>query len=469
MSSTFFGLNVALSGVTTQQRALNTVSHNLTNATTPGFSRQRVQTSAATPFAYPGLNTAVGPGQLGTGVVATQYARMRDQFADLSYRGGTSDLGQFKAKSDALSNIDTIIDEPGDTGLTSLLSKFWGSWQTLSVNPDSAASREAVRQSGASLAQGFNDLSAKLTAAQTEANTRIGLGVTRVNEIAGQVNELNKQIALVVSVGQEPNDLRDQRDLLIDQLSAFTDVSVTPPSASGRVSVAIGSQLLVDSGTDTVNPLAISGAGAATVNGVATTITSGSLRGSVDLRDTVIGGAGGYLAQLDALAAGIAGSVNTRHAAGFGTNASTGNNFFAGATAATLAISAPVLASVDNIAASTTLAGLPGNADNAVALSQLQFVVQPIGASTTTIDGFYHQLVAKVGVDTDQANRLAQVQQGVLDAAETRRAAASGVNLDEEMSDMVRFQKSYNAAARMVTTVDEMLDTIISRMGLVGR
>ena len=123
MSSTFFGLNVALSGVTTQQRALNTVSHNLTNATTPGFSRQRVQTSAATPFAYPGLNTAVGPGQLGTGVVATQYARMRDQFADLSYRGGTSDLGQFKAKSDALSNIDTIIDEPGDTGLTSLLSK----------------------------------------------------------------------------------------------------------------------------------------------------------------------------------------------------------------------------------------------------------------------------------------------------------------------------------------------------------
>lgn len=469
MGSTFFGLNVALSGVVTQQRALNTVSQNLTNATTPGYSRQRVETAAQTPYPYPALNMPVGPGQLGTGVVATQYVRLRDQFADLSFRSGTSDLGQFQAKADTLSNIDTVIDEPGDTGITHLLGEFWGSWQALSVNPDSAASREAVRAAGESLAKGFNDLNAQLTAAQTDADTRVGLGVTRVNELAGQVNELNKQIAKVVSVGQEPNDLRDQRDLLLDQISSFSDVTVTPPSANGKVSVAIGSQLLVDSGTDTVNALAISAAGAATVNGVATTIVSGSLRGQVDIRDTVIGGATGYIAQLDALAAAVAGAVNTRHAAGFGTDGSTGNNFFAGATAATLAVSAPVLASVDAIAASDTAGNLPGGADNAVAMSQLQFVVQTIGASTTTLDGFYQQMVAKVGVDTDQANRLAQVQQGVLEAAETRRSATSGVNLDEEMSDMVRFQKSYNAAARMVTTLDEMLDTIISRMGVVGR
>ena len=469
MASTFFGLNVALSGVVTQQRALNTVSHNLTNATTPGFSRQRVNMEAATPFSRPGLNNPVGPGQMGTGVVAAQYTRLRDQFADLSYRSGTSDLGQFKAKADSLGAIDTIIDEPGETGLTHLLSQFWGSWQALSVNPDSAASREAVRAAGESLAQGFRDLNKQLTDSQSEADTRVNIGVNRVNELGAQVNELNKQIAMVVAVGQEPNDLRDMRDLLIDQISAFTDVTVTPPSANGKVSIAIGSQLLVNSGTDTVNALAVSAAGAATVNGVATTISSGSLRGQVDMRDTVLGGPTGYLAQLDALAAAVAGSINTRHAAGFGTDGSTGNNFFAGATAATLAVSAPVLASVDAIAASDTAANLPGGSDNAVALAQLQFVVQLIGASTTTLDGFYQQMVARVGVDTDQANRLTQVQTGVLEAAETRRAATSGVNLDEEMSDMVRFQKSYNAAARMVTTVDEMLDTIISRMGLVGR
>ena len=469
MGSTFFGLNVALSGVVTQQRALNNVSHNLTNATTPGYSRQRVDMSASMPFTQPALNMPVSAGQVGTGVVATQYTRLRDQFVDVNFRGATSDVGQFTAKSDALGNLDSIIDEPGDTGITHLMGEFWGSWQALSLSPESAANRTAVRDSGQALAEGFNDLSANLTKAQGDANTAIGLGTARVNEISGQINELNRKIALVKAVGQEPNDLRDQRDLLIDQIAGYANVGVTENPASGKVSVAIGSQLIVDSTTDTVNALAIDGAGAATVNGVATTITSGSLRGLVDLRDTVIGGTTGYIAQLDTLAAAVANVVNTRHAAGYGLDGSTGNAFFAGTTAATLGISAAVTASTDKIAASDTAAGVPAGAANATGIAQLQYVVQTIGTATTSLDGFYQQLVTKLGVDTDQATRLAQVHQGVLDAATSRREGVSGVNLDEEMSDMVRFQKSYNAAARMVTTLDDMLETIVSRMGLVGR
>jgi len=469
MASTFFGLNVALSGVLTQQRALNTVSHNLTNATTPGYTRQRVEMSAATPHPYPAINMPVGPGQLGTGVVATQYARLRDQFVDLNYRATSADVGNHGAKADALSTIDTIIDEPGQTGLTHLLSQYWGSWQALSLQPDSAAARETVRHAGDALAKGFNDLGAQLTASQNEANTRIGLGVGRVNEMAGQVNELNKQIAMVVAVGQEPNDLRDQRDMLIDEIATFSNVTVTEPGANGKVSIAIGSQMLVDGTTDAVGALAIDGAGAATINGAATTVTSGGLRGLVDIRDTIIGGPAGYISQLDTLAAALATSVNTRHQAGFGLDGTTGNAFFAGNTAATLSLSAAVAGSVDAIAASDTAGNVPAGADNAIGLAQLQFVVQAVGASTTTLDGFYAQMVAKVGVDTDQATRMAQVQNGVLEAAQARRDGTSGVNLDEEMSDMVRFQKSYNAAARMVTTLDEMLDTIISRMGVVGR
>jgi flagellar hook-associated protein 1 len=469
MASTFFGLNVALSGVVTQQRALNTVSHNLTNATTPGYSRQRVDTAAATPHPYPAVNMPVGPGQLGTGVVATQHARLRDQFVDLSFRGGTADLGNHQARADALRTIDTVIDEPGETGITHLLSRFWGSWQALSLQPDSAAARETVRHAGQALAQGFNDLSTQLTASRAEADTRIGLGTARVNELAGQVNELNKQIAMVVAVGQEPNDLRDRRDLLIDQIAGYADVTVTEPGVNGKVSIAIGSQLLVDGTTDAIGPLAIDAAGAATVNGVPTTIASGSLRGLVDIRDTVIGGATGYLAQIDTLAASLAASVNARHAVGFGLDGSTGTAFFTGASASTLALSAAITASVDAIAASDSAGNVPAGADNAVGMAQLQFVVQAIGGSTTTLDGFYQQMVARIGVDTDQASRMAQVQQGVLDAAQSRRDGVSGVNLDEEMSDMVRFQKSYNAAARMVTALDEMLDTIISRMGVVGR
>jgi flagellar hook-associated protein 1 len=274
---------------------------------------------------------------------------------------------------------------------------------------------------------------------------------------------------MVVAVGQTPNDLRDQRDLLIDQIASYANVTVTEPGTTGKVSIAIGSQLIVDGTTDTVGTLAIDAAGAATVSGVATTITNGSLRGNVDIRDTVIGGPAGYLAQLDTFAAALSSSVNARHAAGAGLDGSTGNPFFAGATAAGLGLAAPIIASVDAIAASDTTGNLPAGADNAISLAQLQFVVQPIGASTTTLDGFYQQMVARIGVETDQASRMAQVQQGVLAAAQSRRDGVSGVKLDEEMADMVRFQKSYNAAARMITTLDEMLETIVSRMGVVGR
>lgn len=469
MPSTFFGLSAALSGLVTQQRALNTVTHNLTNATTPGYSRQRVDMAAQTPYSYPALNLPVGPGQIGTGVVATQHARLRDQFIDVQYRDQSSASGEFTARSDALGRIDTVLDEPGDTGITSLLQKFWGSWHALSLQPDSAAAREAVRDAGLSLAKGFGDLSAQLTASRNEADARIGLQVSRVNQLAGQVNQLNQQIALVVSVGQQPNDLRDMRDQLLDELAGHTSISVSQPGANGKVSVSIGSQLLVDSSTDTVAALAIGPGGAATVGGAATTVASGSLRGLLDVRDTIVGGPTGYLAQLDTLAATLATTVNARHATGFGIGGTTGTPFFAGTTASTLSLSAPVAASVDAIAASGTAAGVPANADAAVSLAQLQFVVQTIGASTTTIDGFYQQMVAKVGVDTDQAKRLAEVQQGVLGAAESRRQSVSGVNLDEEMTDMVRFQKSYNAAARMITTLDDMLETIVNRMGMVGR
>lgn len=469
MGSTFFGLNVALSGVTTNQRALNTVSHNLTNATTPGYTRQRVETAAQIPYTHPALNNAVAPGQVGTGVVATAHLRLRDQFVDLNFRTTSSDVGQWQARSDAMSNLDTVIDEPGDTGITTLMSKYWSAWHALSLQPDSAAAREAVRSAGQTLSAGFNDLNRQLTQAQTEADTRVGLGVQRVNEIAGQVNNLNQQIAMVVAVGQEPNDLRDQRDLLLDELSTYTDVGVAETGPNGKVTVTIGNQILLDPSTDTVNALAINGTGAATVGGNAATITSGKLRGLVDLRDTVIGGANGYIAQLDTMAAALATSVNTRHAAGFGLDGSTGNAFFTGTTAATLAVDPGILASTDKIAASGTAAGLPGGADAAIGLAQLQYVVQTIGTTTTTLDGFYGQFVSRIGVDADQASRLQQVQSGVLDAAQARRDGVSGVNMDEEMTDMVRFQKSYNAAARMITTLDQMLETIITGMGVVGR
>ncbi len=469
MASTFFGLSTALSGLVTHQRALNTTTHNIANVNTEGYTRQRVNMEASLAFPQPAVNTEVAPGQIGTGVQIAEYARLRDQFVDLQYRAQAAAHGQFDARSATLDRLNQVIDEPGDTGITDLLSRFWGSWQALSLNPESSATREAVRAAGDLLAQGFQDTRAQLVASQTEADTRITATVDQLNLWAGQINDLNQAIAKVNAVGMSPNDLMDQRDLLIDGIAAAGNVAVTTPGPNGKISLAFGGQVLVDGTSDTVNPVAVSGAGVVTVGAGVATVTDGSLRGLIDVRDTVIGGAGGYIAALDQIAATVITQVNARHAAGFALDGSTGNQFFQGADAASMAIAAGVQGSADLIAASATAAGVPGDADNAVSLAQLQYVVMPIGANTTTMGGAWAAWVSRLGVDTDQATRLAEVQQGVLDVATARRDAVGGVNMDEEVADMVRFQKSYNAAARMITTLDSMLETIVSRMGIVGR
>jgi len=469
MASTFFGLSSALSGLMAHQRALDTTSNNISNINTEGYTRQRVDMRAAPSFPQPAVNTEVAPGQIGTGVQIQDFARLRDQFVDLQFRAQTATHGQLDARSKSLDRLNEVIDEPGDTGLTTLLGKFWSGWQALSLNAESPATREAVRAAGIQLAQGFADTRAQLLASQGEADSRITSTVDQVNIWAGQINALNQAIGKVVGVGMAPNDLLDQRDLLIDRIAATGEVAVTTPGPNGKVSVAFGGQVLVDGTSDTVNPLAVGAGGAVTVGGVAATVTTGELRGLIDIRDTTIGGAGGYIARLDQIAAAVIGEVNTRHAAGYGLDGATGRAFFSGTGAGDIAVDAGVMASTDVIAAAPAAGDLPGGADNAVALSQLRFVALTIGGTTSTIDGAWGAWVSRLGVDADQASRLREVQEGVLEVATARRDSVSGVNMDEEVADMVRFQKSYNAAARMITTLDGMLETIVSRMGLVGR
>ena len=471
MGSTFFGLHPALTGLTAQQRALNTVTHNLTNASTDGFSRQRVTMAAAPAFAYPALNLERGPGQIGTGVEVTAYTRVRDQFLDVQYRMQNSSLGTWSATNDATDRINTLMNEPGDSGLSSLMQRFWSSWQALSQSPESASAREGVRSTAQSLVSGFHDLSTQLETVRSDSDALLSGQVTRVNELAAQVNQLNQEIAKAVGVGQAPNDVLDERDRLLDELSGLANVAVTP-GTNGKVFVSLGGAMLVDATSNTTNAMAVSATPAVvTVGGTDVTagLTDGSIKGLIDLRDTIVGGPSGYIATLDNLAAAVVTRVNAQHQAGFGLDGVGGRDFFQGTTAANIDISAAVAGSLSAIAASDTAANVPGGAANAVAVAALQRVAFPIGTDTATLDGYFQGLVSRIGVDADRAQRMWQVHQGVTDATANRREGVFGVNLDEEVADMVRFQKSYNAAARMVTAVDEMLDLIVNRLGTVGR
>lgn len=465
----FFGLATAISGLRAQQAALNTVNHNIANASTTGYSRQRV-TMEGVPQAVQPSFYAASPIMPGAGVEIEQLVRLRDSFVDNQVRQQLSTLGQWTARSDGLARVEGLINEPSESGLAATLQAFFSSFQALARNPESTAAREAVRTAGQTLATTIQTINTQLTGVQTDTDAMIADRVAQVNTLAGQINSINQEIAKSVGAGMEPNDLYDQRDVMIDNLNRIAGVSVTTPAgALGKVSVSLGAALLVDATTNTVSALAVSGAGVVTVGAAVTTLADGQLRGLIDLRDTVLGGAGGYLQALDDLTAGLIGAVNTQHASGFDLAGGTGAAFFAGTGASTIALSAAVLASTSAIAASDSAANVPGGSANALALAQLERTAITIGAGTAQAGDYYASLIGRIGTDADQANRFRLVHEGIATASQNRRDAVAGVNIDEEVADMVKFQRSYAAAARMVTTMDQLLETVVERLGIVGR
>lgn len=468
MRSTFFGLSSALSGIMANQRQIDTVNHNVDNADSPGYTRQRVDVAAAPAWSNPAWNHSTVPGQLGTGVQMIDMTRMRDQFIDLQFRSESAKFGTYDARATALDRLNRVVDEPGDAGITSLLNKYFGAWTALQIKPEGASQRQGVRAAGVDLAQGFKDMRQQLLNTQAEETTRINAETTNINTWATQINDINLQIFKVEALGHAPNDLKDQRDILIDKLAATGNVALTT-LANGKVTVSYGGQVLVDATTDTVNNVAVNAAGVVNVGAAVATLTDGSLKGHIDVRDTIVGGATGYLAQLDTIANTIITQANAIHAAGFGLNGGTGVNFFTGTNAGNIAVDPAIMGSTDAIAASATAADLIGGSGAALNMAHLATTSLVINGATTTIGGSWSSWVSKLGIDTDQAGRLREAQKAVLDVATARRDSVSGVNLDEEITDMVKFQKSYNAAARMMTTIDSMLETIVTRMGLVGR
>ena len=280
MGSTFHGLEVAKRGMYAQQTALYTVGHNIANANTPGYTRQRVNLQTTEPYPSPSLNRPLIPGQLGTGVKAGTIERVRESFIDDQFRGENSKLGYWETKSQALNSLEVIMNEPTEQGLANTLDKFWQSLQDLSVSPGDSGTRSVVRQSGLAVVETFNYLSNSLSAVQEDYKTEIDVTQKAVNTIIFQINEINQQIEATEVHGYLPNDLYDQRDLLLDDLSSYTNISISKdpkgsgglslPVAEGKYDIYLADQngnrlkdsggndiLLVDSSSNTANGISI--------------------------------------------------------------------------------------------------------------------------------------------------------------------------------------------------------------------
>jgi flagellar hook-associated protein 1 len=435
--SAFMGLQTSLRGLLAQQEALDTTGHNIANANTPGYSRQQAILTPTQPLTVPGNSQNNGaPAQIGTGVDVTAINRIRDAFLDLQYRAQATSLGDATARTDSLDQAQLAFAEPGDSGLSAQLQKFWSAWSDVANAPDSQPAREALIASAQTLTTIFSTVSAQLTTVAQQAAQEYAAETGPSGDVAQwakQLAGLNTSISDAVLTGGSPNDLMDQRDQLIDKLSSLAQVSVTD-LGNGAEKIDFGGVTLVD-------PAAAGG-----YTWPQTLTNPGGKLGALQSLGSATGPALTYRSQLDAVAADLVSSVNALHSS---------TPFFdpAGTTAATINVVATA-ATVQ-----TGSGAAPGQNDVAQAIASLR------GGST---DQLYNTLVARIGTDVNAAMNAESTSQSLADAVDSRRQSVSGVSLDEEMTNLIRFQRGYQASARTMTTLDDMLDTLINRTGRAG-
>jgi len=270
-----------------QQVALEVTGHNIANANTVGYTRQVAALQATRPYAAPSLNNSTHVGQMGTGVDAAQITRIRDAFLDEQIRNETRDFGYWSIMQESLSRIEVMFSEPSNTGLRTAMDQFWESWQDLSVNPESEAVRAVVVERGMALADAFSHNYTQLKEMQEDLNSSIAIKVSAINSMTQEICNLNQQILAINVAGQQANDLLDQRDLLLDQLSGMVDIN-THTDDYGMVTVQLGGRNLVQ-GTQYTPLTTVTDANGMNMvvwqdTGIKTVISSGELGALLDLR-----------------------------------------------------------------------------------------------------------------------------------------------------------------------------------------
>jgi flagellar hook-associated protein 1 FlgK len=465
--STFMGLETALRGILAQQRGLDVTSHNISNANTTGYTRQRADLVATPAYTYPAVSRPPQAGQIGTGVEVADYVRIRDDFVDVQLRTQLARKGYADAREDGLNQVELVVNEPSDNGLQNLLEQYWSAWNDLSNNPENMAARQALAQAGASLADGIRNVRSQLDTITAQTGQNVTLTLDQVNQLGSDLANLNKAIWERRAVGDTPNDLLDARDNLLDQLAELGSVATTDTDGDGSLVVTLNGVTLVDEST----AYNLTESGGNLVNGTLGETQSlagrqGKLAALVELRDTTLPS---YTGSLDTVASALITNTNALQAAGFdlagasGASNGSGGQLFQGTDSATIVFNPAVLSNPALIAASGN--GQPGNAD--IALQQAALRTTPvIGASS--IDTAYAQLITTIGSDSQEAQKIQANAAVLANSLENRRQSISGVSLDEEMVNLVKYQRAYQASARALSAMDDMIELLVTRTGRVG-
>lgn len=523
MTSTFHGIETSKRALFVNTTSMQTLGHNIANASTEGYSRQRVNQTEARPIWAMGMTKSQQPGMLGTGVEYGSITRVRDTFLDIQYRRENQYLGSWEVLNATMVSIQGILNEPSGSGLSSVMDDFWNSWETLNRDPSLLSARVAVAGAASNMTDTLKHISESLTNLKNDVSSNIDKKVMEANNLLDNISRLNVLIRDNESFGDHANDYRDQRDLLIDKLSTIVDVQFVEDEV-GMVNItAAGANVLTG---DAVTYLTAANAATATagqlngytkslaetdlirdqLNAMVKTLVTSDIKvtlsngyvtpnqmtalNQVTLEDgtTIPAGqvipAGSRIASsMDVMVKGF----NGLHGLGYTLTEPTtsGVPFFVSTSGAftidDIRVNPDILADTNKIAASSKYENvggvdkvIRGNSDIANELASLRdglftFPADLTSLSKGTIDDYFRALAGDLGIRGANTERNYNNQQSMVDNLQIQRQSISGVSIDEELADMIRFQQAYNAAARNMTTVDEMLDRVINSMGIVGR
>lgn len=479
MRTSWLGLELSLRALQTQQAAINVTGHNIANANTPGYSRQGVRLTTTAPLdSNPGSGHS---GMIGTGVQVADVSRYRDAFLDRTYRLRNGENGAAEQWVRAYDQLEAIFREPSQSGLRSQVDRFWNALQSVANNPAEAGTRAEVVEAGKALVATIHDIAGQLKGLQESLDESLVAKVGDVNRALVDVAALNQQIFIARAKGQSPNDLLDKRDTLLDTLARLTGATSMELS-NGQVAVSIDGKPVVQGVTLATFNVQQNPDGSHWIeweaDGSNVTFLGGELGAIQGARDTLIPQ---YADYLTTWAKTFVGKFNTQHQAGYyqdpALGVQAGADFFSHTPAATgieYLKSLGVAVEPWQVAAAAYNTALDDDSGNAWALLELlnepNLVAHPdLNPAGSSLQGFYTALISELGVAARHSRSVQETTTLQLDQAGNQRLSDSGVNIDEEMIQLIRYEHAYAAAARVLNTTDELLNTLVNRVGLVGR
>lgn len=424
MSGLLSTLNTAKSGMNVSQVAIQTTSHNISNINTPGYSRQRVNQSASSPYSMPGKNSNFGAGQIGTGAQIDDVTRIRNSFYDYQYRSESHQYGNTSVKYEYFKNIEGIFNEPSDTAISSSLNSFFNSWSELSKDPQSSGVKSVVIENGKYLSNSINSAFKRLESLEEGLDKQSEYIMDEVNSMLSQLDKLEKNIKIIQGSGKSPNDFLDQRDQLLDNLSFKLNINDKDVKTTLKKAYDANGKVTLDD---------------LTKSGVK---ISGELEGTLSMKQEI----NKYKDGLKQLANTITSNVND----------AAGQEIFKAKDGELISINPEMLQEPEKINVT---------ADIALKVYELKSEKVNINGKDMTINTFYNSMIQDLGQSSAAVIRDESNQSKLLENIDSSRSSVSGVSLDEEMISLVQLQHTYSANAKVMSTIDSLLDVVVN--GLV--